>query len=71
MSVKSIGRRLLVLLVMLALIGGGVIWAFRDVGRWLVDPDPVERARAIVVLSGRSPFRAMEAAAIYRQGWAP
>ena len=33
--------------------------------------DPLESARAIVVLSGRVPFRAMEAASMYRQGWAP
>lgn len=71
MLVKSIGKRLLIFLAMLALIAGAAFWAFRDVGRWLVDPDPLQRARAIVVLSGRSPFRAMEAAAIYRQGWAP
>jgi hypothetical protein len=33
--------------------------------------DQLEPARAIVVLSGRVPFRAMEAASIYRAGWAP
>jgi uncharacterized SAM-binding protein YcdF (DUF218 family) len=33
--------------------------------------DPLEPARAVVVLSGRAPFRAMEAAAIYRDGLAP
>ena len=32
--------------------------------------DPLEPARAIVVLSGRAPFRAMEAASIYKGGWA-
>ena len=40
-------------------------------GQWLLVADPLERARAIVVLSGRVPFRAMEAASIYRDGWAP
>jgi uncharacterized SAM-binding protein YcdF (DUF218 family) len=40
-------------------------------GYWLVVADPLEPARAIVVLSGRVPFRAMEAASIYRQKWAP
>jgi uncharacterized SAM-binding protein YcdF (DUF218 family) len=33
--------------------------------------DPLEPAKAIVVLSGRVPFRAMEAASIYGQGLAP
>jgi uncharacterized SAM-binding protein YcdF (DUF218 family) len=33
--------------------------------------DPLESAKAIVVLSGRMPFRAMEAASIYREGFAP
>jgi uncharacterized SAM-binding protein YcdF (DUF218 family) len=33
--------------------------------------DPLERAKASVVLSGRVPFRAMEAASIYREGLAP
>jgi len=32
--------------------------------------DPLEPAKAIVVLSGRVPFRAMEAASIYREGLA-
>ncbi|MBI3325412.1 MAG: YdcF family protein [Nitrospinae bacterium] len=38
---------------------------------WLVISDPLEPARAIVVLSGQLPFRAMEAASLYHQGWAP
>ena len=56
---------------MLALMAGAAFWTFRNVGRWLVAPDALQHARAIVVLSGRIPFRAMEAAEIYRQGWAP
>jgi len=56
---------------MLALAAGAAFWGFRNVGRWLVDADPLQHARAIVVLSGRTPYRAMEAAEIYRQGWAP
>jgi uncharacterized SAM-binding protein YcdF (DUF218 family) len=63
-------RHALVLLVLLglvvALVPVGVSW----LGYWLVVADPLERSRAIVVLSGRVPFRAMEAASIYRQGWA-
>jgi uncharacterized SAM-binding protein YcdF (DUF218 family) len=41
------------------------------VGRWLVVTDPIDRASAIAVLVGAMPFRAMEAAALYQQGWAP
>ncbi len=41
------------------------------VGRWLVVEDPLEKAQAIVVLSGRMPLRAMEAAKLYREGYAP
>jgi len=45
-------------------------WGASGLGHWLVVADQLEPARAIVVLSGRVPFRAMEAAAIYRGGWA-
>jgi uncharacterized SAM-binding protein YcdF (DUF218 family) len=41
------------------------------VGRWLVTEDPLEKAQAIVVLSGRMPLRALEAAKLYREGYAP
>jgi hypothetical protein len=41
------------------------------VGRWLVVEDPLEKAQAIVVLSGRMPLRALEAAKLYRNGYAP
>lgn len=42
-----------------------------NVGRWLVVEDPLEKANAIVVLSGRIPIRALEAARLYQAGWAP
>jgi uncharacterized SAM-binding protein YcdF (DUF218 family) len=54
--------------------GGGLILAvviFFSVGRWLVVEDPLVKARAIVVLSGAMPLRAIEAAKLYRQGYAP
>jgi uncharacterized SAM-binding protein YcdF (DUF218 family) len=44
---------------------------FFGVGRWLVAEDPLENAQAIVVLSGRMPIRAREAAHLYRAGYAP
>jgi uncharacterized SAM-binding protein YcdF (DUF218 family) len=46
------------------------ILIFLNVGRWLVREDPLEKAAAIAVLSGRMPDRALEAARIYRQGFA-
>jgi uncharacterized SAM-binding protein YcdF (DUF218 family) len=64
-------RRLLIVLAVLAVLTGAAFWAFRKVGRWLVVDDNLQPARAIVVLSGLVPYRAMEAAEIYRQGWAP
>ncbi len=47
------------------------IVAFFGVGRWLVVEDPLEPAHAIVVLSGRLPDRAIEAARLYRKNYAP
>jgi len=43
---------------------------FRSAGAWLVLNDDLEPARAIVVLGGQMPFRAKEAAVVYKQGWA-
>src|SRR5437660_12340114 len=45
--------------------------AFSSVGRWLVVEDPLGKARAIAVLIGRMLVRAMEAAKLYRQCYAP
>ena len=44
---------------------------FFNVGRWLVVEDPLRKANAIAVMSGRMPDRALEAALIYQQGYAP
>jgi uncharacterized SAM-binding protein YcdF (DUF218 family) len=53
-----------VAVLVLAVLLAGVM------GRWLVTSDPLQQARAVVVLGGQVPFRAMEAAAVYNQGWA-
>jgi uncharacterized SAM-binding protein YcdF (DUF218 family) len=45
--------------------------AFLNVGRWLVREDPLQKATAIAVLSGRMPERALEAVRIYKRGYAP
>jgi len=60
--------------VLFASAGGGLVLAlviFFSVGPWLVLEDPLAKARAIVVLSGAMPVRAMEAAKLYREGYAP
>jgi uncharacterized SAM-binding protein YcdF (DUF218 family) len=44
---------------------------FLGVGRWLVTEDPLVKAQAIAVLSGRLPLRAEEAARLYNAGYAP
>lgn len=62
-------RRILFGLAGLALLGAAVF--LFCLGRWLVAEDPLEKAQAIVVLSGRMPLRAMEAAKLYRKGFAP
>jgi uncharacterized SAM-binding protein YcdF (DUF218 family) len=64
-------RRALFLLMVLGVVAILLPWGASGLGRWLVVADPLEPAQAIVVLSGRVPFRAMEAASIYREGLAP
>ena len=43
----------------------------RRVGAFLVVEDILEPASAIVVLGGHTPLRALEAARLYKDGWAP
>jgi uncharacterized SAM-binding protein YcdF (DUF218 family) len=59
-------RLLATVALLVALAAAGVM----ELGRWLVVSDPLEPARAIVVLSGEVPYRAEEAAKIYKQGLA-
>jgi len=59
---------LLVALIMVAAIGALVLLRL---GGWLVVQDALEPSRAIVVLSGHMPARAIEAAWIYQQHYAP
>jgi uncharacterized SAM-binding protein YcdF (DUF218 family) len=47
------------------------LFVFLNVGRWLVAEDPLQKADAIAVLSGRMPSRALEAARVFKQGYAP
>jgi uncharacterized SAM-binding protein YcdF (DUF218 family) len=55
--------------VVAAFFFAGLI-VFLNVGRWLVVEDPLQQADAIAVLTGRMPSRALEAARVYKQGYA-
>lgn len=63
-------RRWIVGLSILAAFAGLLIWGFLHLGEWLVVEDPLSVAHAIVVLSGKLPDRALEAARLYRQDYA-
>jgi len=68
------GKRHFTGVLLFAIISGLAVVALiilLGVGRWLVVEDPLEKAQAIVVLSGRMPMRAQEAARLYNAGWAP
>jgi uncharacterized SAM-binding protein YcdF (DUF218 family) len=57
--------------IVLLLVLAAAVVLFLNVGRWLGIEDSLEKANAIVVLSGRIPMRALEAARLYQSGWAP
>lgn len=54
-----------------AVFAGAVLgWMTLHVADWLVVEDPLQPAVAIAVLAGKMPFRVMEAAKLYRSGYA-
>lgn len=54
-----------------ALIAIGALLALPPrIGAWLVVSDPLEQADAVVVFGGQLPYRALEAARIFGEGWA-
>jgi uncharacterized SAM-binding protein YcdF (DUF218 family) len=55
-------------LVVLAALHAPIL---RAIGGWLSVEDRLERADAIVVLAGGTPFREATAAALLQEGWAP
>jgi uncharacterized SAM-binding protein YcdF (DUF218 family) len=57
-------------IVALALLVAALV-CFFGVGRWLVAENSLEKAHAIIVLSGGMPIRAVEAARLFHQGYAP
>lgn len=58
-------------LVVVLLAWSGHSAVLRSIGAYLVVQDPLERADVVVVLGGHMPFRALEAAALYHEGWVP
>lgn len=54
----------------LVVVAGGA-WATAQAGRFLASDDRLERADAIVVLAGSVIERPLEAADLYREGYAP
>jgi hypothetical protein len=55
----------------LTLLGATTCLAFLfRVGKWLVREDPLLPATAIAALSGNTPTRSLEAAELYREGYA-
>jgi uncharacterized SAM-binding protein YcdF (DUF218 family) len=63
--------RTAVLLTLGVSLAASAVMIFLGVGRWLIVEDPLDKAQAIVVLSGRMPMRAKEAARLYNAGYAP
>jgi uncharacterized SAM-binding protein YcdF (DUF218 family) len=51
-------------------LAGAAATVFLTIGGWLVVEDPLVHADVIVILSGRLPERAVEAARIYKAGYA-
>jgi len=66
-------RRLQCVAVLLAgmlLVGVAYVPLLREVAAFLIIEDSLQPAAAIVALGGDPPFREMEAAELYRAGWA-
>lgn len=73
-AASQTGKRHFAWAVVVAVIAGlaaSALIIFLGVGRWLIVEDPLEKAQAIVVLSGGMPVRAQEAARLYHLGLAP
>jgi uncharacterized SAM-binding protein YcdF (DUF218 family) len=52
-----------------AFLAGAAVFVLWHAGEWLVVQDQLMHAPAAVVFGGKTPFRAMEAARIYKAGW--
>jgi uncharacterized SAM-binding protein YcdF (DUF218 family) len=54
----------------LAIAAACSLFALRHAGQWLEVDEPLQHSRAIAILGGGQPFRPIEAANLYRAGWA-
>jgi len=63
-------RSLMAITFAVAVLALAAAYAFLHAGSWLVREDALEKSRAIVVLSGGLPERALAAAQVFRQGYA-
>ena len=70
MAMRSHAPRFIAATGILILIVGCAVFAFRHAGRWLIHEDALAHADVILVLSGSMPYRAEEAAKVYRAGFA-
>ena len=59
------------MLASILLVGFAHVPILREVASFLIIEDSLEPAAAIVPLGGHIPFREIEAARLYRAGWAP
>jgi uncharacterized SAM-binding protein YcdF (DUF218 family) len=66
---RSSKRRWLILGGIFIVLAGAATTVFFTVGKWLVVEDPLAHADVIVVLSGRLPERAVEAARVFKAGY--
>jgi len=64
-------RWLIVLPLLGLMLYVGHPFLFKAIGRYLVTENPLQKADAIVVLSGDSIARTLEAVRLYQDGWAP
>lgn len=70
MAMRSRAPRLIVVIGVLVTVTVCAIVAFRHAGRWLIQEGPLSHADVILILSGSMPYRAEEAAKVYRAGYA-
>src|ERR1700722_9635345 len=62
-------RRLLGAVALLMAMAVLAFYVCSRAATWLVVEDPLKHAPSAVVFGGKTPFRAMEAAKLYRDGW--
>jgi uncharacterized SAM-binding protein YcdF (DUF218 family) len=67
---NGIVRMFLLCATALLIASAATYGGLQVVGHWLVHEDTIHNANAIAVLSGNTPARALEAAELYRKGYA-